>query len=68
LELVDYFKRQARHNQQEGGRNKGNSKLTEAERVDVWKKVADAAVVSVGTLNYVKQLLPNVIPEIRQAL
>jgi hypothetical protein len=66
--LENHFKQQARQHQQEGGRNKGSSKLTEAERVEVCKKIADAAGVSVGTLNHVKQLLPNVDPAIRQAL
>jgi hypothetical protein len=68
LELEDHFRQKARLHQQAGGKDKGSSKLSEAERIDVRNKVAAAAGVSVGTLNHVKQLLAKVAPAILQAL
>jgi len=68
LELEPWLKEAARSNQRAGGQNKGSSKLTEAERVDVTVKIAEAADVSVGSLSKVKQLLITAIPEILQAL
>jgi len=67
-ELEPWFKKKALANQQAGGENKGSSKLTEAERVDVTAKIAEDADVSVGNLSKVKQLLLTAIPEILQAL
>jgi hypothetical protein len=68
LGLENHFKQKARLHQQVGGINKGSSKLTEAERVDVRKQIAAAACVSVGTLTHVKQLLRTADPAILQAL
>jgi len=42
--------------------------LTEAERVDVTAKIAEAADVSVGTLSKVKQLLKSSTQEVLQAV
>ena len=67
-ELEPWFKKKALANQTAGGENKGSSKLTEAERVDVTAKIAEAADVSVGNISKVKQLLMTAIPEILQAL
>ena len=51
LELEPWFKEKARSNQRAGGRNKGSSKLTEAERLDVRSEIAAAAGVSVGNVS-----------------
>ena len=68
LELEPWFKQKARSNQQAGGLNKGSSKLTEAERVDVTAKIAEAADVSVGNISKVRQLRRTALPELLQAL
>lgn len=68
LELEPLFKEKARSNQQAGGLQKGSSKLTKAEQVHVRSELARAAVVSVGNISKVKQLLENVEPEILEAL
>jgi hypothetical protein len=67
-ELEPWFKKKALANQIAGGENKVSSKLTEAERVDVTAKIAEAADVSVGNISKVKQLLTTAIPELVQAL
>ena len=67
LELEPWLKVKGRSNQRAGGQNKGSSKLTEAERVDVRSEVAAAAGVSVGNVSKVKQLM-IAPPEIMQAL
>jgi hypothetical protein len=67
-ELEPWFKEKALANQHAGGENKGSSKLTEAERVDVTAKIAEAADVSVGNISKVKQLLRSAIPELLGAL
>jgi hypothetical protein len=67
-ELELWFKKKALANQQAGGANKGSSKLTEAEKVDVTAKIAEAADVSVGNLSKVKRLVRTAIPELLQAL
>jgi hypothetical protein len=68
LRLESHFRQRARQNQQAGGRNKELSKLTEAERANVRKQIANAAGVSVGTLHHVTQLLRTADPAVRQAL
>jgi hypothetical protein len=67
-ELEPWFKEKALENQKAGGENKGSSKLTEAERVDVTAKIAEAADASVGNISKVKQLLRTAVPELLQAL
>jgi hypothetical protein len=67
-EIESCLKGKAESNQRDGGRNKGSAKLTEADRVDVRKQVADAAGVSVGNVAKVRQLMSNTTPEILQAL
>lgn len=67
-ELGPWFTKKALENQQAGGANKGSSKLTEAERVDVTAKIAEAANVSVGNISKVKQLLRTAIPDLVLAL
>lgn len=68
LELEPWFKQQARNNQQRGGQWKGSSNLTEADRIDVRKKIADAAGVSVGNVSRVKRLLQDGAAEVLQAV
>jgi hypothetical protein len=68
LELEPSFREKARSNQQAGGQNKGSSKLTEPETVDVRSEIADAAGASVGNVSKVKQLMQTVQPDVRQAL
>jgi hypothetical protein len=68
LDLEADLKEKARSNQQAGGQNKGSSKLTEAERLDVRREIAAAAGVSVGNVSKVKQLQVTAHPELLQAL
>jgi ParB-like chromosome segregation protein Spo0J len=68
LDLEAWLREKARSNQQAGGRNKGSSKLTEAEKVDVTAKIAEVADVSVGSISKVRQLLRTAVPELLQAL
>ncbi|MGC2112873.1 MAG: hypothetical protein WA655_25370 [Candidatus Korobacteraceae bacterium] len=68
LELESYFREKGLSNQQAGGKNKGSSNLTEADRIDVRKKVAEAAGVSVGNVSKVKQLMGTAHPELLEAL
>jgi hypothetical protein len=68
LELEPWFKEKAQSNQRAGGQNKGSSKLTEAERLDVRSKIAAAAGVSVGNVSKVRQLTMTAQPELLQAL
>jgi hypothetical protein len=67
-ELKVSTRRKAQANQRTGGQIKGSSKLTEAEKVDVRREVAQAAGVSVGNVAKVDQLRRNAHPEILQAL
>lgn len=68
LELEPYFRERAVSNQRLGGQNKGSSRLTEAERVDVRKQIAAAAAVSVGNVTKVKQMVGSAHPELLDAL
>ncbi len=67
-ELESQSKEQARSNQKVGGRNKGSSNLTEAERVDVRSRIAVTANVSVGNVSKVRQLTLTAVPELLEAL
>jgi hypothetical protein len=68
LDLELWFREQARVNQSAGGRSKGSSTLTEAERVDVRSEIAAAAGVSVGNVTKVKQVITNACTELQEAL
>jgi hypothetical protein len=68
LDLQPDLKERARSNQRTGGQNKGSSKLTEAETLDVRSEIAHAARVSVGNVTKVKQMTANAHPEILEAL
>ena len=68
LDLELWFREPARVNQSAGGRTKGSSKLTEAERVDVRSEIAAAAGVSLGNVTKVKQLMTTACTELQDAL
>ena len=68
LELEPLLKEMAHSNQRAGGQNKGSSKLTEAERLDVRSEIAAAAGVSVGNVSKVRQLITSAHSEVLQAL
>src|SRR5271157_874373 len=68
LDLEPGFKEKARSNQQAGGQNKGSSKLTKAERLDVRREIAAAAGVGEGNVSKVKQLTGTAHSELLQAL
>ena len=56
LELEPWLTEQARSHQKAGGENKGSSKLTEADRLDVRSRIAAVAGASTGNVTKVKQL------------
>ena len=68
MDLEPGLREKALSNQRAGGQNKGSSILTEAEKIDVRAKIAEAAHLSVGTISKVNQLLLTAIPELLQAL
>lgn len=68
LDLEPWLKERARANQQAGGQNKGSSKLTEVERLDVRCEIAAAAGVSVGNVSKVKRLKTSATTELLDAL
>ncbi len=68
LDLELWFRERARVNQSAGGRSKGSSNLTEAERVDVRSEIAAAAGVSLGNVTKVKQLMLTACTELQDAL
>jgi hypothetical protein len=68
LDLESTFQEQARLNQQAGGRYKGSSNLTEADKLDVRSEIAAAAGASVGNVSKVKHLLMAAHPELLEAL
>lgn len=56
LELEPFLEKRAKSNQRTGGQQKGPSKLTEAQKIDVRAEVAAIAGVSVGNVTKIKQL------------
>jgi hypothetical protein len=68
LELEPWLKEQARSNQRAGGQNRGSSKLTESDKLDVRSKIAAAAGVSTGNVSKVKQLTVRATQEVLEAL
>ncbi len=68
LELEPWFRERAKSNQRTGGRDKGSTRLAEADKLDVRIEVARAAGVSAGNVSKVKHILQSAIPDIRQAL
>jgi hypothetical protein len=59
LDLESYFKNKAQLNRRKGGRLKGVSNLTVAERVNSRTEVARVAQVSVGNVHKVKYILAH---------
>jgi hypothetical protein len=68
LELEPWFRTRAKSNQRRGGREKGSSQLTEADRLDVRREISRAAGVSVGNVSKVKRILVGAVPELKDAL
>lgn len=68
LDLEPWLRERARANQQAGGQNKGSSKLTEVEKLDVRCEIAATAGVSVGNVSKVKRLKTAATAEILDAL
>jgi hypothetical protein len=67
LDLESYFKDKALLNRQAGGRLKGLSKLTVAEKVNSREEVARIAQVSVGNVHKVKYILEHARSSLREA-
>jgi hypothetical protein len=59
LDLQPYFREKARTNQEAGGKDKGSSKLTIAQRVDTRREVARIAHVSSANVRKVKNILAH---------
>ena len=68
LDLEPYFREKAFRNQQSGGKDKGTSKLTIADRVDTRREVARVAGVSCGNVRKVKQILMHACSILLQAV
>lgn len=67
-DLAKSLREKALQHQQAGGKDKGSSKLTEADKVEVRKEIAAAAGVSTGTLSHALDVLKTGDPEILRAL
>jgi hypothetical protein len=67
LDLEPYFREKARTNQEAGGKDKGSSKLTIAQRVDTRREVARAAGVSSGNVRKVRHILTHACSILLQA-
>jgi hypothetical protein len=67
LDLESYFQGKALINQQVGGKDKGASKLTIAQRVNTRREIARVASVSAGNVRKVKQILTHACSPLLQA-
>jgi hypothetical protein len=67
LDLESHFKQKAALNRQAGGRFKGLSKLTGAEKVNSRTEIARVAQVSVGNVHKVKYILEHACSPIKEA-
>jgi len=67
LDLEPHFKDKALLNRQEGGRLKGLSRLTGAEKVNSRIEIARVAYVSVGNVHKVKYILGHACSPIKEA-
>jgi hypothetical protein len=67
LDLEPYFKEKAFLNRRAGGRLKGLSKLTGAEKVNSRTEVARVAQVSVGNVHKVKYILTHACSAVKEA-
>jgi hypothetical protein len=68
LKLEPYFQKKALDNMRAGGKYKGSSNLTEADRVDVRREIAAAAGVCPANVSKVKELTKTARPQLLQAL
>ena len=68
LDLESSFQERARSNQRAGGKYKGSSNLTEAEKLDVRSEISAAAGASVGNVSEVKNLIMSAHSELLEAL
>ena len=67
LDMETHFQQKALMNQQAGGKGKGSSKLTTAQRVDTRREVARLAGVSCGNVRKVKNILKDTCPFLLEA-
>ncbi len=68
LRLEPYYRARAARRQPGGRRQTPASNLTNADRVDVRAEIARVAGVATGNVTKVRQLLPTVIPAVRDQL
>jgi hypothetical protein len=68
LDLEVHFREKARTNQEAGGKEKGSSILTIAQRVDTRREVARVAGVSSGNVRKVKHILTHACSTLLQAV
>jgi hypothetical protein len=67
LDLESHFQKKAITNQQAGGKGKGSSKLTTAQRLDTRREVSRLAGVSCGNVTKVKTILAHACRSLLQA-
>lgn len=68
LRLEPYFQQKAVDNMRAGGKYKGSTNLSKADRIEVRQEVASAAGSGVGNVDKVKAILQSSHPNIIQAL
>jgi hypothetical protein len=68
LKLEPYFQQKAVENMRTGGKYKGSTNLSKADRIEVRQEVATAAGSGVGNVDKVKTLLQSAHPNIIKAL
>jgi len=68
LKLETYFQHKALENMRAGGKHKGSTNLSKADRIEVRQEIATAAGSGVGNVDKVKAILESAHPHIIQAL
>lgn len=68
LKLEPYFQQKALENMRAGGKYKGSTNLSKADRIEVRQEIATAAGSGVGNVDKVKAILQTAHPHIIQAL
>lgn len=68
LKLEPYFQQKAVENMKAGGRYKGSTNLSKADRIEVRQEVANIAGSGVGNVDKVKTILQSAHPNVIQAL
>jgi hypothetical protein len=68
LRLEAYFQHKALENMRAGGKHKGSTNLSKADRIEVRQEIATAAGSGVGNVDKVKAILQSAHPHIIQAL